>query len=392
MKQIQFSKELLSIDKIGLLRFWIGLCAGILTAITLSLFFNYSRETLRLLTLLSADLIILGQTEYIFYNRFFAALSTVLGLSITIWIWMSHRPSDRKKGRFFSLLAQMNALLIFWVVLLIVSRFSSTLTVIVYGNEGYDNHFDLYNNFWWMLIMLPTVVFAQNWYVVRMIYKTGKWILYSFLFCLILSWLLSITTKVNQESLNEAYTKMFEIEYEYLQNLISYAKSNYGIQYADSTIYDMKRWHSEGAVQQVQSIKYAFAKDEKISMDTILLQRMIIHNCKRGPFHPSRDVFDNWYYALPKDILKQIRYYKPADEETKELFYILKEEIKLANAKERKPRSFTEYSRFEFKRSLYAKHSVTSEIVKQLKTVKDSLCKSQQYHEHCAFLPKIKVN
>lgn len=389
MKHLQFSKDPISIDKIGGLRFWIGIFVGIISATTLSLFFNYSRESLRLLTMLSADLLVLDQNEYSFFNRFFAALSTVLGLSITIWIWMSHRPPDRKKGRLFSLLAQNNCLLIFWVVLLIISRFTATLTVIVYGNEGYDNHLNLYNDYWWLMTLLLIVIFAQNWYAVRMIYKAGKWILYSFLFCLIFSWVLSITTKVSQEPLNEAYFKIFELEHEYIQSQVAYAKDCYGIQYSDSTLQDLKKWHSEGAVQQVQSVKHAFAGDKILSMDTILLQKMIIHNCKRGPIMPSRDTFDNWYYALPTDILEQIEYFKPTDEETRELFNTLKEEIELANAREN---NFKEYSSYDSKRSLYAKYYLTDEIAKQLKVVKDSLCKNQQYHELCETLPKEIMN
>lgn len=390
MKPIQFSKQPISIDKIGVLRFWIGLLVGIIAAISISLFFNYSRESLRLLTLLSADFLILEEVEYVFYNNFFAALSTVLGLSLTICIWMSHRPSNRKKERVFILLAQTNALLIFWVILLIVSRISVTLTVVLYGNEGYDNHLDLYKDYWLLFFLLPVVVFAQNWYFIRMVYKTGKWVLYSLLFCLLLSIMLSTFTRVSQQPLNKAYTQLFEIEYDYIQKQVSYARSQYGILFEDSTIHDMNNWHSEDAFQQVQSVKQAFASGKKLSLDTLLLQKMIIHNCKRGPYVLSIEAFDNWYYALPKDILKQIRYHKPSDEETKELFNILEEEIKLANSREMKSRSNRKRSRYESRRSLYAKHYVSEEIVKQLKTVKDSLCENQQYHELCAPLPTIR--
>jgi hypothetical protein len=44
MKSIQFRKEKISIQNIGHQRFWIGIGAGLITAITISLAFNYLRE------------------------------------------------------------------------------------------------------------------------------------------------------------------------------------------------------------------------------------------------------------------------------------------------------------------------------------------------------------
>ena len=63
MTKIRFRKENISIQNIGRQRFWIGIVAGLISAISISLFFNHSRESLRLLTSMSADLLILKDNE-----------------------------------------------------------------------------------------------------------------------------------------------------------------------------------------------------------------------------------------------------------------------------------------------------------------------------------------
>ena len=100
MTKIQFRRDKISIKNIGKQRFWIGITAGLVSAIITSLFFNYSREILRFTTGISTDLLILDKDELQFFNFFFSILSTVLGLSIAIWIWMGNNTNKRKKGVF----------------------------------------------------------------------------------------------------------------------------------------------------------------------------------------------------------------------------------------------------------------------------------------------------
>ena len=57
-----FLKPEISIDKLGKRQFWIGTIIGILIAFVLSYFFNYSRESLRMITFM-ADPYILTEKE-----------------------------------------------------------------------------------------------------------------------------------------------------------------------------------------------------------------------------------------------------------------------------------------------------------------------------------------
>ncbi len=130
--KIRFKKETISIENIGKPRFWTGVFVAIVSAIILSLSFNYSREILRIWSA-SNDLFILPAHELQFYNYFYAALSVLFGLSLAIWIWMNNETHRRSKDRFLKRLAQTNILLIFWTVLMLLARFGTLLTIILFG-------------------------------------------------------------------------------------------------------------------------------------------------------------------------------------------------------------------------------------------------------------------
>jgi hypothetical protein len=134
----QLRKEKISIKIIGPQRFWIGLVAGIVSAIVISLIFNYSREILRFFTTLSADLLILDNDELRFFNYFYAILSTTLGLSVSMWIWMENSGLCLRRERLYKNLSRTNALLIFWVILMVIARLGSILFIILYGRPGYE--------------------------------------------------------------------------------------------------------------------------------------------------------------------------------------------------------------------------------------------------------------
>lgn len=191
---MKLTKNRISIDGIGHQRFWLGIVSGLLTAVILCLFFNYTREMLRFFTSIKGDLLVLSKNEFYFYNYFYSALSSTLGLSITIWIWMGNNKHNRKKDRLYKRQIQTNILLLFWVILLVISRFSSILTFVLYGTIGYDNQLDFVNDYWLLFVLLPCVIFLQSWFTVRLVYNSTKWILYSFISCSLFTLLLSFTT------------------------------------------------------------------------------------------------------------------------------------------------------------------------------------------------------
>jgi hypothetical protein len=390
MTNIRFRKEKISIQNIGRQRFWIGIFAGLISAISISLFFNHSRESLRLLTSMSADLLILKDNELLFFNYFFSFLSSVLGLSITIWIWMQNKKHNRRKDGIYKQLSITNTLLIFWVILMVISRFGSILTIVLFGTPGYDNHLNLYDEYCILFILIPIVVFLQSWFTVRLVYQAGKWILLSFLFCILTAFTLQLTT-VNQEKLNSAYHQRFENDYNYIDQEIKIAKEKYGADIDEQTIEILKKQITESSVEQIAMVKKAFSSDSPVSMDTIILQKIIIRNFKEGGwYYYKRNSLEIWRYALPYDILKQLDYFDSNSNETKELFEILIEMIDLVNTPEIHWEEYQNFTETERRRSLGARYNIPDPLIEQLKEVRTRLIKDDRYSDFSKNLKAIK--
>lgn len=391
MKSIRFRKEKISIKNIGHQRFWIGTGAGLITAITVSLAFNYLRKGFRFLTILSADLLILEENELRFFNIFFSVLSSVLGLSVSIWIWMSNRTHKRKKDRMYKQLATTNALLVFWVILMVIARFGSVLPIILYGLPGYDNHLNLYEAYWILFVLIPIVVFAQSWFSVRLVYRAGKWIFYSFLVCIFTAFILQLTTTVNQEKINISYHKNFEKDYQYIDDEIKRAKTEYGIEFDTQAIETLKKWHTEASIEQVMRFKAAFANNKQVSLDTIILEKIVIRNFKKGGwYYHQTDPIGNWHYALPYDVLAQLERFGVNSNQTKELFEVLREQIDLVNTQKIDREEYGNYTQTERRRSLEARYLIPESLILQLKEVRDSLIKDKKYYDFAKELPEIK--
>jgi len=387
---IKFSKDYISIKNIGKQRFWIGVIAGLVTAISISLFFNYFREVFRLLTCLNDDLLILNRSELLFYNFFFSSLSSVFGLSITIWIWMSNANHACRRHSIYKQFSRTYVLLGFWMILMIVSRFGSILPIVLKTGSEYLN---LYEDFWFMFVLFPVVVFAQSWFTVRRIYKAGKWILLSFILCIFISLIISLTTNPDREILNKIYFNKYTKDYEYIDMEIMRAKEKYNIVFDESTIEALKKWHSVSSNNQIDNIKRSFEKNSKVSLDTIILQKIVIHNLKQGEWRYSKwGSIERWRYALPNDVFKQLIYFERTEQEKEELFNILKEQIELINMPEIEWSTYKEYTVTERRRAMYVRHELPIPIVTQLIAVRDSIVRSDKYSEYFSILPDIKID
>lgn len=387
----KFRKEKISIENIGKQKFWIGIISGLISAITISLVFNYFRELFRFLTGQFADLLILEESELQFFNYFFSSLATVLGLSITVWVWMTNNNHKRKKDRIYKQLARTNNLLIFWLILMMIARFGTILPLILYASPGFDNQLNLFEEYWFLFILIPIVIFSQNWFTVRIIYRSEKWILLSFLICIVIAFTLKKSTSINQEIFNDSYHEKFEKDYKYIDEQIKKAKIEYGIEFNENTINTLKKWHTESSTQQVTSLKSAFSKDKKVSLDTIILQKIVIKNYKNGGLNNYRqNSIENWHYALPLDVLRQLEFFDINSNESKELLEILKEQIYLVNTPEIGWKEYDKHSDTEIRKSFGIKYNVPKQLIEQLEKVRNSLMNDKKYYEISKHLPELK--
>lgn len=391
MRQTGKIKEKISVKKIGKEKFLLGIIAGIISAIAISLVFNYTRELFRMTTCVFSDLQILKPNELLFFNYFFASLSSASGFSITIWIWMNnHHPKGRLK-RVLSITSGMYANVLFWIVLMMFSRLGPIFSLFFYHLPGFQETVNFYENYKILFIFLPIVIFLQNWLMLRLIYRSGRWMIISFALCVILTFILKRTTEIDQQKFNNLYFNKYKTEYRFIAEEVERAKKEYGIEYNKQTIEDLRNYRKENSLYQVKSVKSAFNSEKPVSLDTILLQKILIRNFKWSRLQSqNRNDIKNFYYAYPYDILRQIYNYPVQSEETRELFAVLKEEIDLINTPSIDWKSKKEYSETEIYRSDGAKRHVPYKIYDQLVEVRKRLINDKRFYEFNKYLPEIK--
>lgn len=390
MANFRFKKPELTIFSIGRERFWIGVFAGVLTAIALSLLMNHWREVMRYINTLDADLIQPDSQVYWWLSLFFTALSSSLGLCISVWIWMGNNRHALKGERLRRRVAQTYAMLTFWVMIMVAGRFGTIWSVIQGSVADLNSHLPYYRVFVWILVILPLVIFFQSWYTVRLTYRAGRFIGYSSLACALLVLILMKTTTVDPQHINKFYQAAFQEDFAYIDQEVLQAAILYGITFSPETIGVLKQWHSTESQKQVNRIKMAFLTTRKVPLDTIILQKMVIHNCKMGNRHPDLSFgYPHWPYAEPADIAKQISLYPSDANETIELFEILREMVVFFNTS---PMDWGRSNKIGItaERKAISAHSGQRHVlVHHLKETIESLHIDPKYRNFTASLPEI---
>lgn len=379
-----FLKPEISIENLGRRQFWTGIIIGVLTAFVLSYFFNYSRESLRMTTF-TADLYILTEKEFRLYDLFFASFATSLGFGFTIIYWLRGRNKNIKK-QYLKTFAISNAWLITFVALMLVARFGSILPLILYGLHGYDGHLDLLNDFWLMLALIPIYVFFAHWNTIRIIFRTRYWILLSIAFYTLTTFYLYKTTYADRDVLNQSYYSQNKQRFDYIDSEFDNAKK-LDIFFNDTTKHILRKKHAERTTDLVLSLKQAFQTDNIIPLDTLILEKIVIHNMNRHGLYfygRNQDRDENWSYALPENIYKQILKHDINSKETEVLFEILSEQISLFTAPEINWDEWEKYTDYEREKSYFRRNLIysTETIQSRLIQVVDKLKSDKQYKIH----------
>lgn len=388
-----FLKPILTIDSLGKMQFWTGIFIGILSSFVLSYFFNYSREFLRTFTFLS-DFFILTEKQFRIYDLFFSTFSTSLGFGFTFIYWLSDRGINVKK-KYLINFASSSAWLITFTAIMVVVRFGSLLPFFMY-REGYDNHFDLLNDFWFLFLLIPIYVFLAQWNAVRLIFRTRYWIYLSFFFFLITSFYLYKTTFVDRDVLNQKYYLKNKYRFDYIDNEFQNARK-LGIFFNDTTKEILRKKHAKSTTDLVYKLKKAFQTEDKVPLDTLILEKIVIHNMNRHElyFHgylPDKD--KNWPYALPENIYYQIIKNDFDNNETKILFEILTEQIQLLIAPEINWKEEKKYTDYEKKKSLFRRNIMYTTITIQSRLIQvvEKLKSDKQYEKYHYLLPDIQFD
>ncbi|NOZ36097.1 MAG: hypothetical protein GXO80_12470 [Chlorobi bacterium] len=393
--KIKFSKEKISILVIGKKRFWIGISAGLISSVCLSFFIDYSREVMRFLSVFSEDLLILPEKEVVFFNYFFSAFSSVFGLGFTLWIWLSNPRNKRPKERLFKNLAQTNILLTTWMFWAFIARYGTIIPIVLYSVRGYDNQLDLYSDFWLLFILIPIVIFLNNWFIIRLVYKSGKWILYSFTGVIVLTLILANTKTVNRNILNDAYHKSYIEEYAFIKQELNKA-SLYNVNFDENTRRILKQVNTESSKRMVNDVQTAFSSNNKVTLDTLILEKIIVHNFKNKIFnlYGRNEKEKNWSYAYPVQIYKQIKMYETDCIQVQYLFEILNQMILPLNAEEPiwdNTKKYSKYQVRQFNMKYFYKYQVKAVITGLIRVV-NKLKTEKQYEKYYYLLPEIKTD
>lgn len=381
-----FLKPNLTIAKIGKKRFWIGLLIGLFFAFIINHFFILSREALRSITFMR-DPYILSYKEFRLYDLFFAALSSSLGFGLTIICWF-FLPNRKIKRNYLRTLTVSTSFFITILALAIISRFGSILSLIVYNLPGYDNHLDILKNFKLLLILIPIYILFANWNSIRLIFKSKNWVLASIVLFLLNTMFLFKTTYADRNLLNHTYYSKNKERFEYIDNEINSGK-NLGIHISESTKLILQKRYAERTTDLVAQLKRAFKTDKIVSLDTLMLEKIVIHNRNelQNTWHrPIDSTEQNWSYALPGEIYSQILKHETNSPSTRILFEILFEEISIFTPNEIDWRNFGNYSqeeidRYYFSRNILRKTSTIQSRLKQVIEKLNSIDKYEDYHD-----------
>ncbi len=390
-----FLKPELSINNIGKWKFWIGIILGIAASIVFSYLFNYSRESLRAVSFMGGDPIILPEKEFRLYDLFFAAISASFGFGLTIIFWLSGRNPKIKKHR-LQIYAVANAWFVIFATLLILTRFGYLLAFILYPMKGYDNQLDFIHDFRLLLILIPIYLFTVQWNAIRRIFKTGKWFLISVVFYCITVLFLFKVTPVDREILNKSYYLANKEYFNYIDQEFKKAEK-YGISFPDSLKLILQKKYSGSTSKLVQDLQNAFDTDKTVTLDTLILEKIVIHNLKSAnnhSYYPFGNPDDNWPYALPEQIYCQIHKHDASSIETRVLFEILKEEASLFTFPDLNWDNYDKYTQYQKDKANFKFNLMyhTETIQSRLIQVIDKLRSEKQYKKYYDLLPEMEFN
>lgn len=388
-----FLKPEISIEKLGKRQFWTGIIMGVLFSFVFSYFFNYSRESLRTITYIS-ELLILPENDSRMYDLFFATLATSLGFGFTIINWLSGRKRNIKK-KYLAAFTVSNAWLITFITLMVVARFGSILPIFMY-RQGYDDQFNILHDFWLILLLIPIYCFLAQWNTIRLIFRTRHWFFISILFYFVTSFYLYKTTSVDRDVLNQKHYLKNKERLDYIDSEFIKAKK-LGVFFNDTTKQILKKKYAERTVNLVYRLKQAFETDKIVPLDTLILEKIVIHTMNRHNLHHfghPNDRDKNWPYALPENIYNQIYKHDVNSKETELLFNILAEQIELLKTPELNWREVEKYTEYEKEKSLFRRNLMytTKTIQSRLIQVADKLKSDKQYKKYHHLLPDIQFD
>lgn len=323
-------KPRLTITKIGRFRFWTGIVLGVLQAVVFFLFvFLLSDVFITLNVLYGEDLHVFSENTKYIQKVILIATSVSFGINTSLRYWcfrLRIHHLQIQKHSFYRLQHKLNfthylTLYITGIFLqFVVSGFYFTLPRFI-------------NVYSWIWLSIPLLIFFSSWNDIIKYYKASKWMLYSFMILICSTLVLSTINYENKKYHLEAYARLYSEEFSYIEKETQHAKDNYGIYLKDETIQTLKEVRSERSMEQYYKVANAFDLPNKVSLDTIILQKMIVHNFKMQYYKYytyEKSYYKKRHFLSSKTIYLQLQLHQPNSPEAFELLSILEEMYELS--------------------------------------------------------------
>jgi len=339
--------------------------------------------------------------DNILNNYFFSSIAVLSGFGITIWIWFGSQKmlSKRLKSKLILRMGQVYALFYLWALIAIVTRIGTLLPIIFYWSAPITySEINVSRAIEILFPLISIVVFLFYWHIFRLEFYIGKWIFFSFLFIVGLVFIFSNVKVIDHNIVDNAYKNHYENEFSYIDRELDNAKE-LGVDFDQKALETLKHFESRKALMQTYQIQKVFEGNRKIPIDTLIIEKILIHNLRNQNYIVFRfNHLKNWSYALPEEIYYQIKMYNnPDTPEVKVLFEILREMIIQFKAREllaKKINSFDDFSLYEYR--LYNRYRnldyQTRTILSRLVQVTNRLKKEEKYHKYHNLLLDINMN
>lgn len=306
-------------NTIGRENFWIGIGLGIFTAVCYALFLNVLWETFRILTL-----VLHQYTDFppkkSFEDLFFTGLlSAIFGLSVCLWYWMGFTPNIAPKRRFYSRVASAASIFAFWIFGFVLIDFWKLMTELLFMHS---EDYTFYN---FLPFLFVTVLFLQNWTWVKRLYRTGNWMIYSLLICLLTGFILGFSMRYEQKKIIIAYVHRYDDELKKIDSFSNRAIQEYSLVLNPFTLANIKKMNKNVSAVEVSSLLEKFSADQTLQLEDIILER-IVFNLHLDAYHnPTLHWY--WDYATPAEIFKHLKKFPPESPEATELMLLLNDII-----------------------------------------------------------------
>jgi len=201
------------------------------------------------------------------------------------------------------------------------------------------------------------------------------------------------TTYADRDILNQSYYTQNKERFDFIDSEFDKAKK-LGVFFNDTTKQILRKKYAERTTDLVLNLKQAFQSDKVVPIDSLILEKIVIHNMNRQRIyfygrHQDRD--KNWSYALPEDIYKQILKHDINSKETEILFEILSEQISLFTTPQINWDEWEKYTDYEREKSYFRRNLMysTETIQSRLIQVVEKLKSDKRYEKYHYLLPDI---